>query len=112
MLAVVMCLKQGDSQIKLKQNASNAPHIASLVPAQLENDFGSAVMPGRDNSRMMLMIKCCRAKVDQLNFSAFDALNVLLLRIKTCVVIPAPKRTISTYNFVLGLFGHRCIFII
>lgn len=67
MLKVLVGLEEGLSGVELYQDAADAPKVAGVGPAQAEDDFGSAVVTGRDDSGMVLLLKGCAAKVYELD---------------------------------------------
>jgi len=56
-LFVIVGLKKGRALEELVNDASDGPNVAGLTPAQLENDFGGAIVTGGHDRRMMLVIK-------------------------------------------------------
>ena len=50
---------------ELYQDASNAPNIARITPSQVEYNLRCSVVPGRNDGRVVLVIKGCRSKVNQ-----------------------------------------------
>ncbi len=67
MLRVVVRLKERESEIELEQNAADAPDVAGLRPAELENYLGRPVVSRRNDGRVMLPVECGRAEVDHSN---------------------------------------------
>lgn len=43
-LPVVVRLEESDAQIQFEEDASDAPHITGLIPAQLQNYFWSTIV--------------------------------------------------------------------
>lgn len=62
-----MGLKQGLAGIQLDQDASDAPQIARVGPAQAQDDLRGSVMAGGNDGGMVLLFKSGAAKVDQLD---------------------------------------------
>jgi hypothetical protein len=67
MLQVIVRLEQGIAGEELDENASYAPDVARKAPSEVEDDLGSAVVSGRDDGRVILVIKGSRTKVDESN---------------------------------------------
>ena len=67
MLKIVMSLEKGVTGIEFNQDTANAPDVTGIAPAQVEDDFRCAVMPRRDDRRVILIVECRRAKVNQPN---------------------------------------------
>ena len=65
MLQVIVGLKQGVTGEELHKDAADTPYIAGKAPAQVQNDFRSAIMPSANDGTMVFVIKGCGAKVDQ-----------------------------------------------
>lgn len=65
MLEIVMSLEKSVTGKELDQDTANTPDVTGIAPAQVEDDFRSAVMPRRDDRRVILIIECGRAKVNQ-----------------------------------------------
>jgi hypothetical protein len=64
MFAIVVRLEERCADIQLKHDAADAPNVTGLRPAELENHFWRAIMTCADNRAMMLMVKCCAAKIN------------------------------------------------
>lgn len=60
-----MGLEKGVTSIELDQDTANAPDVTGIAPAQVKDDFGGTVMSRRDDRRVILVIECGRAKVNQ-----------------------------------------------
>jgi len=60
-----MRLEKGISREELDKDATNAPDVARVCPAKAENDLGRAVMTGRHNRRVVLILESCRSEVNQ-----------------------------------------------
>lgn len=80
MLAIVVRLEQRDPQIQLEHDTTYRPHIAWLCPPQLEDYLRSSVVTSRYNCAVMLVVKCCAAKIDESNVCAFDATDFPVLK--------------------------------
>ena len=64
-----MRLKQRITCEEFHNDATNAPNIARKAPAQLKDDLWRAVVSGRDNGRMVLVIECGRSEVNEADFT-------------------------------------------
>ena len=53
--------------VELKDDAADAPDVAGLRPAQLEDDLRGAVVARRHNRAVVLPVERRRAEVDQLH---------------------------------------------
>ena len=53
--------------VELKDDAADAPDVAGLRPAQLEDDLRGAVVPRRHHRAVVLPVERRRAEVDQLH---------------------------------------------
>lgn len=73
MLEVVVRLKERHSLVELKENATNAPDVARMAPAQLKDHLGRPVVARTDNRTVVLVVKGGRAKVNQPNGRVLDA---------------------------------------
>ena len=83
MFAVVVRLEQGDTEIELKEDATDGPNVAWLRPAQFENDFRRPIMARRDDRAVMFVIESGAAKIDQTHIGPFHSAVISLLRKKT-----------------------------
>ena len=54
--------------MKLENNTANTPNVTRMGPTQLQDDFGSPVVPGGDHGAVVFPFKGGRAEIDQ-----FDA---------------------------------------
>ena len=59
-------MKQGEAEVDLEENASNAPDIARLSPSEFEDDLRRPVVSSGHNGRMMLPVEGGRTEVDNL----------------------------------------------
>lgn len=64
-----MGLEEGIAGEELNQDTAYAPDVAGERPAQVEDDLRSSVVTGRYDRRVVLIIECGRAKVDETNFA-------------------------------------------
>lgn len=64
MLEIVVRLKKRVSGKELHQNTSNAPDITSVAPAEVQNNFRSTIVAGRNYGGVVFVVKGCRSKVD------------------------------------------------
>lgn len=69
---VVVRLEQCHALVQLEQDAADAPDVARMAPAELENHLGSAIVTRRHNRAVVLVVERRRAKVDQPNRGVFD----------------------------------------
>lgn len=69
MLQVVVCLEEGVACEELHENTPDTPNITRKRPAETEDDFRRTIVAGRNDRRMIFVLECSRAKVDQSNFS-------------------------------------------
>ena len=53
--------------VELEDDAADAPDVARLRPAQLEDDLRGAVVPRRHHRAVVLPVERRRAEVDQLH---------------------------------------------
>ena len=79
MLAVVVGLEKGEPECQLEDDAPDAPDVAGLGPAQLQDDFRSPVVARGDDGAVMLVVKRGGTEVDQPDFRVLDEPHVLLL---------------------------------
>lgn len=63
-----MCLEERITGVELDKDATDAPDVAGKTPAKVEDDFGSAVVTGRYNRRVIFVVERCRPKVNQPDF--------------------------------------------
>jgi hypothetical protein len=63
-LKVIMCLKESVASEELDQNAANAPNIAGEAPAEVEYDFWSTIVAGRDDGRVIFVIERGGTEID------------------------------------------------
>lgn len=73
MLQVVVRLEERHPLVQLKENAADAPDVAGVTPAQLEDHLRRPVVPRTDNRTVVLVVEGGRAKVDQPNGRVLDA---------------------------------------
>ena len=59
--------------IKLENNATNAPNITGLAPAQLQDNLRGPVVPGRHHRRVVLPVEGGGPEVDELDARVFHA---------------------------------------
>ena len=50
-MPVVVCLEERGAGGELVHDAADAPHVAGVGPAQLQDHLGRAVVPGRHDLR-------------------------------------------------------------
>ena len=62
-----MRLEKRVASEKLDENAPNAPNVAREAPSKTKDDFGSPVVSGRNDARVIFIVKRSGAKVDQAN---------------------------------------------
>lgn len=62
-----MSLKQGVTGEKLDQDASYTPDIARIRPAEAQDNFGSTIVPSRDDGRVIFVLEGRRAEVNETN---------------------------------------------
>lgn len=79
MLAIVVRLEERDAQIQLEQYATDWPHVARLVPAQFEDYLGRTVVASGHDRRVMLVVECRWAEINQLDARGFNTLQISLL---------------------------------
>jgi hypothetical protein len=72
MFPIIMGLEERDAQVHFEHDAAHAPDVTGLTPSQLKNNFRSPVVSSRDNARVVLMIKCGRAKVNETDLGTLD----------------------------------------
>lgn len=63
-----MSLEEGVAGIELDQDTADAPDVTGIAPAQVEYDFRCAIVPSRDDRRVILIVEGGRAKVNQPDF--------------------------------------------
>ena len=79
-LPVVVGLEQREAEVELEGDAADAPDVAGLAPAQLEDDLGGAVVPRADHLGVVLPVKRGRAEVDQTDLGVLHLPHVLPLQ--------------------------------
>lgn len=79
MFTIVMCLEERNTQVKLKHDAADRPHITRLSPAKLQNDFRGTVVTCRHNGAVVFMIKRSAAEIYQANVGIFNPTNFAIL---------------------------------
>lgn len=67
MLSTVVSLEEHVATVKFPQDATQAPEIRLLAPAQVENDFGRTILSRLDDGGVMHVNVGGIAKVDQLH---------------------------------------------
>ena len=75
---VVVYLKKSDASGEFEDDAPDGPDVAGGAPAQLEDDLGRAVVPRRDDGRVVLVVEGGAAKVDQPDLGVAQEAEVLL----------------------------------
>ncbi|KAF7456486.1 hypothetical protein HWI79_2976 [Cryptosporidium felis] len=75
MLHVLVSLEKQCSSVKLHQDAPKAPHITRHVPSQIQNNFGSSVLPGVYHATVIVMLIGSRPEIDQSDFGPNWASN-------------------------------------
>ena len=66
--------------VELEDNAANAPDIARLAPAELQDDLGRPVVPGGHNTAVVLPVERSRAEVNELHSGVPHPSDVPLVR--------------------------------
>lgn len=64
-----MRLEERVTSKELDEDAPNTPNIAWIAPAQVEYDLRCSVVPCRNNSGVILIVKGGRSKVDKSDLS-------------------------------------------
>ena len=85
---VVVGLEQREAEVELEGNAADAPDVARLRPAQLEDDLGGAVVPRADHLGVVLPVKRGRAEVDQTDLGVLHLPHVLPLQKVSAFNVP------------------------
>ena len=80
MLPVVVGLEQREAEVELEGDAADAPDVAGLRPAQLEDDLGGAVVSRAHHLGVVLPVKRGRPEVDQTNLGVLHLPHVLPLQ--------------------------------
>lgn len=80
-LQIVVSLEKGIAGEELDEDAADAPDVARERPAQTKNDFGSPVVPGRNDRRMIFVLECGGPEVDQSNFSVEQDFTLVRLTV-------------------------------
>ena len=80
MLPVVVGLEQREAEVELEGDAADAPDVAWLAPAQLEDDLGGAVVPGAHHLAVVLPVEGCGPEVDEPHLGALHLPHVLPLQ--------------------------------
>lgn len=52
---------------ELNDDAAHTPHVTGVGPAQTQDDLWRAVVARGHNGRVVLVLKCCAAKVNDLD---------------------------------------------
>lgn len=73
MFAIVVSLKERDSQIELKKYTTDRPYVTWLGPSELENDFRCSVVSRTHDGTVMLVIESRATKVNQPYVGSLDA---------------------------------------
>lgn len=68
-LEVIVRLEKRIACVEFHQDASDAPDIAWIRPAQAQDDLRCSVVPGANNRRVILILECCRAEIDETDLS-------------------------------------------
>ena len=66
--------------VELEDNAANAPDIARLAPAKLQDDLGRPVVPGGHHTAVVLPVESGRAEVNELHSGVPHPSDVPLVR--------------------------------
>lgn len=98
MFSIVVSLKQRDSQIQFKEDASNAPNVTGLTPSQFQDHLGCPVVSGGDDGRVMFMVKGCRSKVNQPDLGTLDLFDRLFLVFPAAVTVDAGFDALCTFK--------------
>jgi hypothetical protein len=69
MFEIVMGLEQGISCEELNKDATNTPDITWKAPPEIEDNLWRSIMTSRHDRRVILIVECRRAKVDQSNLT-------------------------------------------
>ena len=85
---VVVGLEQRVAEVELEGNAADAPDVARLRPAQLEDDLGGAVVPRAHHLGVVLPVKRGRAEVDQTDLGVLHLPHVLPLQKVSAFNVP------------------------
>ena len=64
--------------VELKDDATDAPDVTRVRPAQLQDDLRSSVVPGRHDGGVVLPLERRRPEVDQLDARVAHASHRLL----------------------------------
>lgn len=62
-----MSLEQRVAGEEFDKDATYAPDVARVRPAESENDLRRSIMSGRHNRRVIFVLESSRAKVDESN---------------------------------------------
>lgn len=72
-------LKESEAGVELEDDATDGPYVAGVRPAELQDDFGRAVVPRRHDRRVVLVIKSRRAEIDQTRIRAANDTLISIL---------------------------------
>ena len=61
---------------QLEDDAAHTPDIAALVPSHLHHNLGRTIVSGLDNGGVVLVVKCCAAKVNQSDLGILEDSNL------------------------------------
>ena len=64
MLKIVMGLKEGIAGKEFDQDAADAPDVARITPAKIQDDLWRSIMPSRYDRRMIFVLKSSGAEID------------------------------------------------
>jgi len=88
-LPVVVGLEQREPEVELEGDAANAPNVAGLTPAKLQDHFGSPVVSGADHLAVVLPVEGGAAEVNEPHLGVLHLPDVLPL---SCIVRDLPVR--------------------
>lgn len=64
-----MGLEESIASEEFDKDAANTPDITRETPAKVKDDFGCPVVSGRNDRRMVFVVKGRRPKIDQADFA-------------------------------------------
>jgi hypothetical protein len=69
MFEVVVSLEESISGKELYQDTPDTPDVTGETPAQIQNNLWCPIVTGGHNRRVVFIIKCGRAKVNETNLT-------------------------------------------